>query len=112
VSFGLFALTSLEDRDGLDRPPWRSLSPGAASRRPDDNVDMKSLIDNFRLSDPDLLDPVREFAQYTVVMTTLWPNLIIQQQSNTWRCASSSRAGRTPSSWPGPSSATPTTTRR
>jgi len=44
---------------------------------------MKSLIDNFRLSDPTLLEPVREFPQYTVVMTTLWPNLIIQQQSNT-----------------------------
>jgi len=26
---------------------------------------------------------VREFPEYTVVMTTLWPNLIIQQQSNT-----------------------------
>ena len=30
-----------------------------------------------------MLDPVREFPQYTVCMTTMWPNLIIQQQSNT-----------------------------
>jgi salicylate 5-hydroxylase large subunit len=30
-----------------------------------------------------MLQPVREFPEYTVVMTTLWPNLIIQQQSNT-----------------------------
>jgi salicylate 5-hydroxylase large subunit len=44
---------------------------------------MKSLIDNFKLQDPTLLEPVREFPEYTVVMTTLWPNLIIQQQSNT-----------------------------
>src|SRR2546422_7616886 len=44
---------------------------------------MKSLIDNFKLQDATLLEPVREFPEYTVVMTTLWPNLIIQQQSNT-----------------------------
>ncbi len=30
-----------------------------------------------------MLQPVREFLEYTVVMTTLWPNLIIQQQSST-----------------------------
>jgi salicylate 5-hydroxylase large subunit len=52
-------------------------------KRTDDNADMKSLIDNFRLHDPGLLDTVREFPEYTVVMTTLWPNLIIEQQSNT-----------------------------
>ena len=35
-------------------------------------------------SDPRLLDPVREFpGDATVVMQTLWPNLIVQQQSNT-----------------------------
>src|SRR5437899_5806402 len=44
---------------------------------------MKSLIDNFKLQDSTLLEPVREFPEYTVVMTTLWPNLIVQQQSNT-----------------------------
>jgi len=38
----------------------------------------------FALRDPRLLDPVREFAgDATVVMQTLWPNLIVQQQSNT-----------------------------
>jgi salicylate 5-hydroxylase large subunit len=36
------------------------------------------------LRDPRLLDPVREFAgAATVVMQTVWPNLIVQQQSNT-----------------------------
>src|SRR5438477_11158217 len=44
---------------------------------------MKYLIDNFKLQDSTLLEPVREFPEYTVVMTTLWPNLIVQQQSNT-----------------------------
>jgi salicylate 5-hydroxylase large subunit len=52
-------------------------------RKTEDNADMKSLVENFRLQDPTLLEPVREFAEYTVVMVTLWPNLIIQQQSNT-----------------------------
>jgi len=38
----------------------------------------------LRLHDPRLLDPVREFpGSATVVMQTLWPNLIVQQQSNT-----------------------------
>jgi salicylate 5-hydroxylase large subunit len=30
-----------------------------------------------------MLDPVKEYPQYTVCMTTIWPNLILQQQSNT-----------------------------
>lgn len=51
--------------------------------RTEDNADMKSLLENFALQDPSMLQPVREFPEYTVVMTTLWPNLIIQQQSNT-----------------------------
>jgi salicylate 5-hydroxylase large subunit len=38
----------------------------------------------MKLADPTLLQPVREFAgDATVVMQTLWPNLIVQQQSNT-----------------------------
>ena len=35
------------------------------------------------LQDPRLIDPVREFpGDATVVMQTVWPNLIVQQQSN------------------------------
>ena len=44
---------------------------------------MKSFREQLKLADPRLLEPVREFPEYTVVMQTLWPNLIIQQQSNT-----------------------------
>jgi salicylate 5-hydroxylase large subunit len=45
---------------------------------------MRSLHEDLRLEDPRLLDPVREFpGPETVVMQTLWPNLIVQQQSNT-----------------------------
>jgi salicylate 5-hydroxylase large subunit len=49
-----------------------------------DNAEIQNLRADLRLNDPRLLDPVREYAgQETVVMQTLWPNLIIQQQSNT-----------------------------
>ena len=45
---------------------------------------MKSFRANFKLNDPKLLTPVKEFpGDATVVMQTLWPNLIVQQQSNT-----------------------------
>jgi salicylate 5-hydroxylase large subunit len=44
----------------------------------------KTLPDGLTLNDPALLTPVKEFAgDATVVMQTLWPNLIVQQQSNT-----------------------------
>jgi salicylate 5-hydroxylase large subunit len=52
-------------------------------KRTEDNADIRSLIEDLRLNGPAMLDPVREFAQYTVCMTTIWPNLILQQQSNT-----------------------------
>ncbi len=52
-------------------------------KRTEANLDMRSLIEDLKLADPSMLDPVREFPQYTVCMTTIWPNLILQQQSNT-----------------------------
>jgi salicylate 5-hydroxylase large subunit len=46
--------------------------------------EMKSFLADFKLNDPTLLQPVREFpGDATVVMQTIWPNLIVQQQSNT-----------------------------
>jgi salicylate 5-hydroxylase large subunit len=46
--------------------------------------EMKSFRANFKLNDPKLLTPMKEFpGDATVVMQTLWPNLIVQQQSNT-----------------------------
>src|SRR3979490_1855106 len=84
VSFGLFRADqpSKVQMDATGRHgaliSWRG-----DQKKTEDNVDMKSLIDNFKLQDATLLEPVREFPEYTVVMTTLWPNLIIQQQSNT-----------------------------
>ncbi len=47
-------------------------------------AEMKSFRADLKLHDPRLLEPVREFpGEATVVMQTLWPNLIVQQQSNT-----------------------------
>ena len=47
-------------------------------------AEMRSFISDFKLQDQRLLQPHREFAgDATVVMQTLWPNIIIQQQSNT-----------------------------
>jgi salicylate 5-hydroxylase large subunit len=50
--------------------------------------DATRVMSNFRadmtLADPRLLEPVAEYpAPVTVVMQTLWPNVIVQQQSNT-----------------------------
>lgn len=49
-----------------------------------DNAEIQNLKADLHLRDPRLLDPVREYpGTETVVMQTLWPNLIVQQQSNT-----------------------------
>lgn len=43
-----------------------------------------NLRPGLQLADPRLLDIVREYpGEATVVMQTIWPNLIVQQQSNT-----------------------------
>lgn len=47
-------------------------------------AEMDNLKADLTLHDPRLIDPVREYpGNETVVMQTLWPNLIVQQQSNT-----------------------------
>jgi salicylate 5-hydroxylase large subunit len=49
-----------------------------------DNAEMQNLKTDLHLHDPRLIDPIREYPGIeTVVMQTLWPNLIVQQQSNT-----------------------------
>jgi salicylate 5-hydroxylase large subunit len=47
-------------------------------------AEMRSFKADLELQDPRLLEPVREFpGSATVVMQTIWPNVIVQQQSNT-----------------------------
>jgi salicylate 5-hydroxylase large subunit len=52
-------------------------------KRTTDNAEMRSLIEDLKLHDPSMLAPVKEYEQYTIVLMTIWPNLVIQQQSNT-----------------------------
>jgi salicylate 5-hydroxylase large subunit len=84
VTFGLFRADN-PSRVQTDKTGRHAalLSWRGEQRRTADTAEMASLLEDLRLHAPSLLDPVREFPEYTVVMTTLWPNLIIQQQSNT-----------------------------
>jgi len=60
------------------------ISRRGEQRATPDTADIRNLREDLKLHDPRLLDPVREFpGDVTVVLQTLWPNLIIQQQSNT-----------------------------
>ena len=86
VTFGLFrADQPVVGADGRDRPPRRALSRSGASSAPGRHGRHASRsAPTCAWRDPRLLDPVREFrGAATVVMQTLWPNLIVQQQSNT-----------------------------
>jgi hypothetical protein len=47
-------------------------------------LEMANFREDLKLNDPRLIEPVREFAgDATVVMQTIFPNVIVQQQSNT-----------------------------
>jgi len=84
VSFGLYRVDN-PSRIAIDSTGRHcaAMSWRGEQKRTADNAEMKSLIENLKLHDPTMLEPVREFEQYTLVMMTLWPNLIVQQQSNT-----------------------------
>jgi salicylate 5-hydroxylase large subunit len=85
VTFGLFRAD--QPSEVLMDPSGRHaalVSRRAAEAAAAATAEMKSFKADFRLRDPRLLDPVREFSgPATVVMQTIWPNLIVQQQSNT-----------------------------
>lgn len=85
VTFGLFradqkAKVKMDDsgKHGL------LISQKGEQKQSEHTRDMQNLREDLKLSDSRLLDPVREFSDdATVVMQTVWPNLIVQQQSNT-----------------------------
>ncbi len=84
VSFGLFRADS-PSKVQMD-PTGRHgalISWKGEQAKTEALADMKSFHADFKLNDTTMLQPQREFPEYTVVMTTLWPNIIIQQQSNT-----------------------------
>ncbi len=85
VSFGLFRADNPSETK-MDETGRHSclISMRGEPANAGDTAEMRSFKRDFTLRDPTLLDPVREFpGAATVVMQTLWPNLIVQQQSNT-----------------------------
>jgi salicylate 5-hydroxylase large subunit len=85
VTFGLFRLDqqSAVEMDDTGRHAVLVSRRGAQESN-EATSQMRAFRQNFALRDKRLLDPVREFpGDATVVLQTLWPNLIVQQQSNT-----------------------------
>jgi salicylate 5-hydroxylase large subunit len=84
VTFGLFRMDqqSAVEMDDTGRHAVL-VSRRGEQRANDATAQMRAFHENLHLADPRLIDPVREFpGEATVVMQTLWPNLIVQQQSN------------------------------
>ncbi len=85
VTFGLFRADnpSAVKMDATGRHACL-ISRKGEQKASEATAEMKSFLPDFKLNGPEMLQPVREFAgDATVVMQTLWPNLIVQQQSNT-----------------------------
>ncbi len=85
VTFGLFRADN-PSQVAMDETGRHGIlvSARGEQKKTEALADMRAFKENMKLNDARLLDPVKEFAgDATVVMTTLWPNLIIQQQSNT-----------------------------
>jgi salicylate 5-hydroxylase large subunit len=85
VTFGLFRADNPSAVTVDETGRHACLISSRGEQKPSEaTAEMKSFLADFKLNGPELLQPVREFAgDATVVMQTLWPNLIVQQQSNT-----------------------------
>lgn len=85
VSFGLFRVD--QPVQGIMDSTGRHsvfVSMRGEQKSTEATRDMRNMLSDLKLNDPRILDPVHEFpGKPTVVMQTLWPNLIVQQQSNT-----------------------------
>lgn len=85
VTFGLFRADQKSEVK-LDSTGRHSVlvSRKGEQKASEATAEMASFKADYTLKDPRLLDPVKEFRDdNTVVMQTLFPNLIVQQQSNT-----------------------------
>jgi salicylate 5-hydroxylase large subunit len=85
VTFGLFRADQ-DSQVQMDDTGRHALliSRRGEQKQTDATRDIANLREDFVLADARLLDPVKEFPDdATVVMQTVWPNLIVQQQSNT-----------------------------
>lgn len=86
VTFGLFRADnpSRTEMDALGRHSALISRRGGDRAASTATSEMASFKQALELRDPKLLDIVKEFSDdATVVMQTLWPNLIVQQQANT-----------------------------
>jgi salicylate 5-hydroxylase large subunit len=84
ISFGLFRADQ-ESSMEMDETGRHAVLVSRRAESDDKTAtgQMRSFRERFTLQDPRLIDPVREFpGGATVVLQTVWPNLIIQQQSN------------------------------
>jgi len=85
VTFGLFRLDQKSEIH-MDETGRHAI---LVSRRGEQVVndatrEMRQFREGFALEDKRLIEPMREFpGDATVAMQTIWPNIIIQQQSNT-----------------------------
>lgn len=85
VTFGLFRADN-PSKTQMDPTGQHSVlvSQRSEQRAVVGTDDIARVQHDLELRDLRLLDPVREFpGNATVVMQTIWPNLIVQQQSNT-----------------------------
>lgn len=85
VTFGLFRVDN-DSRIEMDPTGLHTALSSIRGRQElnEGTAQMRSFRGEMQLGDPRLLDTVREFpGDETVVMQTIWPNLILQQQSNT-----------------------------
>ncbi len=85
VTFGLFRLDQQSAVEMDDSGRHGVLVSRRGEQQSNEATDqMRAFRQDFTLRDKRLLDPVKEFpGDATVVLQTLWPNLIVQQQSNT-----------------------------
>jgi salicylate 5-hydroxylase large subunit len=84
VTFGLFRMDQ-ESAVEMDETGRHAVlvSRRGEQKANEATAQMRAFHADLRLADPRLIEPVREFpGEATVVMQTLWPNLIVQQQSN------------------------------
>jgi salicylate 5-hydroxylase large subunit len=86
ITFGLFRLDQQSEVEIDESGRHATLvSRRGAQEVNEATREMKQFRQDFALADKRLIDPVREFpGDATVAMQTLWPNIIIQQQSNSF----------------------------
>ena len=84
ISFGLFR-GDQESASVMDETGKHAalVNRRGAQKASEGTAEMTRMFEDYKLADPRLIDPKKEFSgDATVVMQTLWPNLIMQQQSN------------------------------